>query len=167
MEKMMKNLTKEELIESIIRLEEEIVRKQIEFEKKQSEYEKQQSDYERLQKENLRLSENFEKLRRMLFGQSSEKHRFIEDADQLSFMARIINEAEVFAKDAGKEELSEIQIPGHTRKPKRTREELLASLPAVEVLLDTEEGDRICDACGSKTRYLGKEHVRDEIEIIP
>ena len=55
----------------------------------------------------------------------------------------------------------------HTRKPKRTREELLASLPAVEVLLDTEEGDRICDACGSKTRYLGKEHVRDEIEIIP
>ena len=87
MEKMMKNLTKEELIESIIRLEEEIVRKQIEFEKKQSEYEKQQSDYERLQKENLRLSENFEKLRRMLFGQSSEKHRFIEDADQLSFMA--------------------------------------------------------------------------------
>ena len=133
MEKVMKNnLTKEELIESIIRLEEEIVRKQIEFEKKQSVYEKQQSDYERLHKENLRLSENFEKLRRMLFGQSSEKSRFIEDADQLFFMARIINEAEVFAKDAEKEEISEIQVPGHTRKPKRTREELLASLPAVE-----------------------------------
>lgn len=167
MEKMMENLTKEELIESIIRLEEEIVLKQIEFEKKQSDYEKQQSDYERLQKENLRLSENFEKLRRMLFGQSSEKHRFILDADQLSFMARIVNEAEVFAKDAGKEELSQIQIPGHTRKPKRTREELLASLPSIEVLLDTGEEDRICGACGSKTRYLGKEHVRDEIEIIP
>ena len=153
MEKMKKNLTKEELIETIIKLEAEAERKQ--------------AEYEKLQKENLRLNENFEKLRHMLFGQSSEKRRFIEDADQLSFMARIINEAEVFAKDAGKEELQEIQMPGHTRKPKRTREELLASLPAVEVLLDTEEEDRICDACGSKTRYLGKEHVRDEIEIIP
>lgn len=149
----MENLTKEELIETIIKLESEAKRKQ--------------EQYEKLQKENLRLSENFEKLRRMLFGQSREKSRFIEDADQLSFMARIINEAEVFAKDAGKEEISEIQVPGHTRKPKRTREELLASLPAVEVLLDTEEEDRICDACGSSTRYLGKEHVRDEIEIIP
>jgi transposase len=153
MEKMMNDLTKEELIETIIRLEKEA--------------EQKQAEYEKLQKENLRLSENFEKLRRMLFGQSSEKRRFIEDADQLSFMARIINEAEVFAKDAGKEELQEVQIPGHTRKPKRTREELLASLPAIEVLLDTEEDARICDACGSKTRYLGKEHVRDEIEVIP
>jgi len=150
---MMENLTKEVLIETIIKLEAEAERKQEQCEK--------------LQKENLRLNENFEKLRRMLFGQSSEKSRFTLDADQLSFMARIINEAEVFAKDAGKEEISEIHVPGHTRKPKRTREELLASLPAVEVLLDTEEEDRICDACGSSTRYLGKEHVRDEIEIIP
>jgi len=163
----MKNLTKEELVETIIKLEAEIEHRQCELEKKQSEFEKQQSDYEKLQKENLRLNENFEKLRRMLFGQSSEKRRFIEDADQLSFMARILNEAEVFAKDAGKEELQEIQIPGHARKPKRTREELLASLPSIEVLLDTDEEDRTCDACGSKIRYLGKEHVRDEIEIIP
>ena len=70
----------------------------------------------RLKKEKLRLNENFEKLRRMLFGQSSEKSRFIEDVDQLSFMARIINEAEVFAKDAGKEELSKIQVPGPHQK---------------------------------------------------
>jgi transposase len=153
MEKMMETLTKEELIENILKL--------------QSELSEKQSEYDKLQKENLRLSENFEKLRHMLFGQSSEKRRFIEDADQLSFMKRIINEAEVFAKDAGKEELSEIKVPGHTRKPKRTREELLASLPSIEILIDTEEESRICDACGSKTRYLGKEHVRDEIEIIP
>jgi predicted nuclease with TOPRIM domain len=94
MEKMMENLTKEELIEAIIKLEAEAERKQ--------------EQYEKLQKENLRLSENFEKLRRMLFGQSSEKSRFTFDADQISFMARIINEAEVFAKDAGKEVLMSI-----------------------------------------------------------
>jgi transposase len=174
MEKMMKSLTNEELIEYAKRLEAEVVRKQIELEKKQSEYEKmqsnyekKQSDFEKLQKEHDRLSENFEKLRKLLFGQSSEKRRFIEDADQLSFVARIFNEAEVFAKDAEKEELSEIQIPGHARKKKRTREELIATLPAFEVLCDTEEEDQVCGACGSKTRYLGKEHVRDEIEMIP
>ena len=54
-----------------------------------------------------------------------------------------------------------------SRKPKRTREELIASLPVFEVICDTKEEDRICDACGTNTRYLGKEHVRDEIEIIP
>jgi len=98
----MKDLTKEELVETIIKLEAEIEHRQCELEKKQSEFEKQHSDYEKLQKENLRLNENFEKLRRMLFGQSSEKRRFIEDADQLSFMARILNEAEAFARTQGK-----------------------------------------------------------------
>jgi len=121
----------------------------------------------KLQQEHLLLTENFEKIRKLIFGQSSEKRRFIEDADQLSFIGRIFNEAEVFAKEATKDELQEVGVTGHVRKPKRTREELIASLPVFEVLCDTKEEDRNCDACGSETRYIGKEHVRDEIEIIP
>lgn len=113
------------------------------------------------------MRENFENLRKLLFSQSSEKRRFIEDKDQLSFIARIFNEAEVFVKGADKEELSEIHIPGHARKKKRTREELIAALPVFEFLCDTKEEDQVCGACGSKTRYLGKEHVRNEIEMIP
>ena len=153
MEKQLAGLSSGELIEYALNLESEVMEKQ--------------AEYDKLRKEYARLSENFEKLRKMLFGQSSEKTRFIEDANQLSFLSRVFNEAEVFAAQAGKEELSDVQVPGHTRKKKRSREELLASLPVFEVLCDTKEEDRVCGACGSKTRYLGKEHVRDEIEIVP
>lgn len=163
MEKMIADLTKEELIENILKLQSELLEKQSEYEKLQ----KEQAEYEKLKNEHLLLRENFEKLQKLLFGQSSEKKRFIEDKDQLSFLAGVFNEVEVFAKDAEKEELNEIHVPGHVRKKKRTREELIASLPVFEVLFDTKEEDRICSACDSKTRYLGKEHVRDEIEIVP
>ena len=178
---MIKNLTDEELIEYIERLQIvkeklqlEVEEKKSAYEKQQAEHEKQQADYEKLQADHDKLQndhtlllENFEKIRKLVFGQSSEKRRFIEDADQLSFLGRIFNEAEVFAKEATKDELQEVGVTGHVRKPKRTREELIASLPVFEVLCDTKEEDRNCDACGSETRYLGKEHVRDEIEIIP
>lgn len=181
MEKMIKTLTDEELIEYIERLQIatdklqlEVEEKKAAYEKQQAEHEKQQADYEKLQVDHDKLQndhtillENFEKIRKLIFGQSSEKRRFIEDADQLSFIGRIFNEAEVFAKEATKDELQEVGVTGHVRKPKRTREELIASLPVFEVLCDTKEEDRNCDACGSETRYLGKEHVRDEIEIIP
>jgi transposase len=188
MEKMIKDLTDEELIEyikglqiSTAKLEMELEETKAAYEKQQADFGRQQVDYEKLQsnfsqkeqalnklqQEHLLLTENFEKIRKLIFGQSSEKRRFIEDADQLSFMGKIFNEAEVFAKQATNEELHEVGVSGHIRKPKRTREELLASLPVFEILCDTKEEDRICDACGSGTRYLGKEHVRDEIEIIP
>ena len=160
MEKMIKNLSEEELIEYIEGL-------QITTEKLEAELEKKKTDYEKLQNDHTLLLENFEKIRKLIFGQSSEKRRFIEDADQLSFMGKIFNEAEVFAKEATKDELQEVGVTSHSRKTKRTRAELLASLPVFEMVCDTKEEDRICDACGSTTRYLGKEHVRDEIEIIP
>ena len=153
MEKQLENLSNEELIACVKSLEEEV--------------QKKQENIEGLEKEYGRLRDNFEKLRKMLFGRSSEKTRFIEDADQLSFLSRTFNEAEAFAAQAGKEELAEIVVPGHTRKPKRSRAELLASLPVFEVLYDTKEEDRACAICEGQTRYLGKEHVRDEIEIVP
>ena len=174
MEKMIKNLADEELIEYIERLQIATDKLQLEVEEKKAAYEKQQADYEKLQEDHDKMQndhtlllENFEKIRKLIFGQSSEKRRFIEDADQLSFMGRIFNEAEVFAKQATNEELHEVGVTGHIRKLKRTRAELIASLPVFEILCDTKEEDRTCDACGSETRYLGKEHVRDEIEIIP
>lgn len=174
MREAIENLTNEELIRRTILLQEQCDRMQIELDKRQAEYDMQQAEYQKNQAEHEKLkqdyallTENFEKLRRLLFGQSSEKRRFIEDADQLSIMGRIFNEAEVFAKDAEKDELRETGVSAHTRKPKRTREELIASLPVFEVLCDTKEEDRICGACSTSTRYLGKEHVRDEIEIVP
>ena len=160
MEKQLENLSNEALIEYISHLKTEVENKDAELQKKQAEIEKLEKAYTHLQ-------DNFNKIRKMLFGRSSEQTRFIEDASQLSFLSRVINEAEAFAAQAGKEELSEIQVPGHTRKQRRSREELLESLPVFEVMCDTKEEDRKCNACGSNTRYLGKEHVRDEIEIVP
>ena len=188
MEKQIENLTNEAKTEYILSLESELEKmaseiqewqgemerqasearkRQEEIEKKDAEIERLGAKLEKAEKEYLRLHENFEKLRKMLFGRSSEKTRFIEDASQLSFLSRVFNEVEAFATQAGKEEASEIEVPGHTRKKKRSREELLEHLPVFEVLYDTDEADRVCGACGGDTRYLGKEHVRDEIEIVP
>jgi transposase len=167
MEKQLENLTHEALIEYILHLETDLQKKQAAYGNLTAEHGELQAKYGKLQNEHTLLNENFEKLRKMIFGRSSEKGRFIDDASQLSFLSCLFNEAEAFAAQAGKEELSEIQVPEHTRKKKRSRKELLASLPVFEVLCDTEEEDRVCGACGEKTRYLGKEHVRDEIEIVP
>jgi transposase len=181
MEKQLFTLTNEALIEHILNLESviqqrnseieiqnsELKKRDSEIEKYEAKIEKKQEQIEHLEKEYERMRINFENLRKMLFGRSSEKTKFIEDADQLSFMALVLNEAEVFAKQAEKEEITEITVPPHKRKKKRSRAELLDMLPVIETLHDTKKEDRICGACNSKTRYLGKEHVRDEIEIIP
>lgn len=174
MRKELSNLTTEELIEYAGQMQEryeelqaELKKHELAYEKQQLENQRRQTDYAKLQQDYDLLSDNFQKLRKLLFGQSSEKRRFIEDADQLSILSRVFNEVEAFSKDASKEELRETGVSAHTRKPKRTREELIASLPVFEILCDTKEEDRTCGACGSGVRYLGKEHVRDEIEIIP
>ncbi len=159
--KEIKDLTDEELIEYITALQ----KKNEELKDRCGRLE---SKYDRLEKEHSKTLEHLDKLKRMLFGQSSEKRKFIDDSNQLSILSDIFNEAEAFAKDAGKEELQEIQqISTKVRKKKRTREELLAALPVLEEICDLAEGKPACDACGSSIRYLGKEHVRDEIVIVP
>jgi transposase len=196
MKNMMQAHDNEAIIEYVLRLENEIEKKQNEIEKRevefksevekreaefksevekreaeiqnrQSEIEQKQKKIELLEKECERMNNNYEQLRKMLFGQSSEKTRFIEDADQLSFLSHVLNEAEAFALQKGQEELTEITVPGHTRKKKRSRKELIESLPVIETLYEKSDDDMNCDACDGKTRYLGKEHIRDEINIVP
>lgn len=79
----------------------------------------------------------------------------------------MFNEAE--AEESSKAEEPSIQtiVEAHKRKPKRTREEILETVPVVEIVCDLEASKRICNICNSDLRYLGKEHVRDELEIIP
>ena len=55
-------------------------------------------------------------------------------------------------------------VPEHKRKAKRTHEELLKELPVEEVVHESEE---VCDKCGSETKQVGKEFVRDELVYIP
>ncbi|MDD3880553.1 MAG: IS66 family transposase [Syntrophomonas sp.] len=105
------------------------------------------------------------KSQKAMYGQSSEKSRYVlgEESDQVS----LFNEAEAETNSKAAEPTAETLIPEHVRKAKRTKEELAETLPVVEIICDIPEEQQICNICESKLRYLGKEHVRDELEIIP
>lgn len=105
------------------------------------------------------------KSQKAMFGRSSEKSRYVlgEDNNQLS----LFNEAELETNNTAEEPTVETVVKAHARKPKRTKEELAETLPVVEVVCDLSKQENQCDICGSELRYIGKEHVRDEIEMIP
>lgn len=111
------------------------------------------------------LMELLVKSQKALYGQSSEKSRYVlgEESGQIS----LFNEAEAEAGNKAEEPTEQTIVAAHTRKPKRTKEELAETVPVVEVVCDLDEDKRICDICNAALRYLGKEHVRDELEIIP
>jgi transposase len=105
------------------------------------------------------------KSQKAMFGRSSEKSRYVlgEDSNQLS----LFNEAEQETNSTAEEPTVETIVKAHARKQKRTKEELAETLPVIEVVCDLPEEENKCNICGSELRYLGKEHVRDELEIIP
>jgi transposase len=111
------------------------------------------------------LTELLVKSQKALYGQSSEKRRYVfgEDSGQIS----LFNEAEVEAVNKAEEPSVQTIVAAYARKPKRTKEELAETVPVVEVVCDIDEGKRTCGICNADLRYLGKEHVRDELEIIP
>lgn len=111
------------------------------------------------------LTELLVKSQKALYGQSSEKRRYVfgEDSGQIS----LFNEAEAEAGNKAEEPTIQTIVAAHVRKPKRTKEELAETVPVVEVVCDLDEDKRTCGICNADLRYLGKEHVRDELEIIP
>ncbi|MHB1127507.1 MAG: IS66 family transposase [Bacillota bacterium] len=104
------------------------------------------------------------KMQKDLYGRSSEKSRYVleEEHHQIS----LFNEAEAEAKPHVPEP-DKVSISGYKRNPKRTREELAADIPVVEILCELDADKLVCGECEGKMRVLGKEYVREEIEIIP
>lgn len=115
---------------------------------------------EHLKREQV-LKEQIDFLTKKLFGKSSEK-RTGEFDGQLN----LFNEAEVehINPDSFEEEF--ITVEQHTRRKKSTKEDKFGHLPVEEVLLDVDEEKRFCEECGTALEYIGKEFVRQEIEII-
>lgn len=105
------------------------------------------------------------KSQKAMYGISSEKSKYIlgEDSNQIP----LFNEAELNTNSSAEEPTVETIVKAHARKPKRTKEELAKSLPVVEVICDLPELQHTCNICNGELRYLGKEHVRDELEMIP
>jgi transposase len=111
-----------------------------------------------------RLMDMLAKSQKAMYGQSSEKSKYVigEDNNQLS----LFNEAEAESNRQAPEP-DKVSIAGHVRKARRTREELAADAPVVEIICELDEEKLVCGECGGKMRVLGKEPVREELEIIP
>lgn len=125
-----------------------------------------------IHKQQLRIDQLTEMLLRMqknMYGQSSEKSRYVLGKDgEETAQLNLFNEAELQSNNKAPEPTPEtIRISSHERKPKRTKEELIKDLPVEEILCEIPEAERICDECGAAMRVLGKETVREELEIIP
>ena len=110
-----------------------------------------------------RLTDILVNFQKTMYGQSSEKKKYVlgEDTNQLS----LFNEAEVEA-NRNAPEPTKVTVAGHVRKAKRTKEELAANVPVVEILCEIDKEERVCGECGGKMRVLGKETVREELEVM-
>jgi len=127
---------------------------------------------ETIQKQQIRIDQLTEILLTMqksMYGQSSEKSRYVLGTDGgATEQISLFNEAEALSNNKAPEPTPEtIKVTSHERKPKRTKEELIKDLPVEEILCELPEEERICDKCSSNMRVLGKETVREELEIIP
>lgn len=109
------------------------------------------------------LNEMLIKGRKMMFGRSSEQLRYVEGYEQLSFF----NEAEAESDASAPEPKEDILIPAHTRKAKRSKEELTENLPHKEVVVEFDGEDKKCDICGAELVCIGKEKLRSELNIVP
>ena len=109
------------------------------------------------------MNEMLTKGRKMMFGRSSEQLRYVEGHEQLSFF----NEAEKESDSSAPEPKEDILIPTHTRKAKRTKEELTENLPHNKVTVEFEGEDKKCDICGCELVCIGEEKLRSELNIIP
>ncbi|MBR4832271.1 MAG: IS66 family transposase [Butyrivibrio sp.] len=107
------------------------------------------------------LQEQIDFLTKKLFGKSSEKR-----SDDIEGQLNLFNEAEAEQSNPDPSEEEFITIERYTRKKKATKEEKFGHLPVEEVLLDVDEDKRFCAKCGTALEYIGKEFVRQEIEII-
>ena len=96
------------------------------------------------------------------FGSSSEQIKYIlsDGYEQDS----LFNEAETYAQEDAPEP---VVVEQHTRKAKRTKEELAKDLPVQEVVIDIPEDERICDICEGDLHAIGRELVRRELGVIP
>ena len=94
--------------------------------------------------ENAALKRKLERMNELLllaqrarFGQSSEKQEYVmQGGDQL----QLFNEAEACQNLKEPEPTEETIVSEHTRKPKRTVDELTEGLPVEKVVLDIDAG---------------------------
>ena len=121
-----------------------------------------------LLRENADLKEEIEELKREIailrkavFGPKSEKRA----SEVTTYQYSLFDEAEKEQSVSEREEEKSIVVNGHSRKQKRTREEIFKELPVEEVVHKAEE--QVCPECQSPMQVIGKEYVHEEIVYVP
>ena len=141
-----------------------------ELESQNAELESEKTELEKkIEEKDLRiehLTELVLKRNKMLFGQKSEKAKFINDG-QLAFEG-IFNEAEAESDKSA----AEPTIEKATRKSNKTgqhrgRKEIRADLETKKVVYELPEKQQICDACGSPMTEYTEEYLTTRIAVIP
>ncbi len=106
-------------------------------------------------------------LKKKLFAPRSEKNKQSEGQLSLSDFG-VFNEAEQEAAvSVIEKEDGTVIVKEHTRKKRATHEEIMKTLPVKERIIDLEEDVRNCPNCKGPLIYVGREFLRDEVEIIP
>ena len=113
------------------------------------------------------LTEIVLKRNKMLFGQKSEKGKFICDG-QIALDGSMFNEAEAESNPAA----AELTVEAITKQSKKTgqhrgRKEIRADLETKKVVFELPENQQNCDVCGSPLTEYTEEYLTTRIAVIP
>ena len=129
----------------------------------QSQIEAQQAQIDELKRKLDHMNEVFANAQRARFGQSREKAFYVLAEDQMS----LFNEAEICQDHKAEEPTEEtFTVNAHTRKEKKTIDEMSKNLPMEEVLLKLPESQLVCEKCGGIFKSVGKKFVRRKMLVI-
>ena len=132
-----------------------------------------QSAMNTLREQSRQKDEEIERLRQIIlnlqraqFGQRSEKQRYVLDdgTQQLSLFDMQTETEETPAPEPSPHSEKEIHVSGHSRKKKRTLEELCATLPVEERIVDLPDDEKV-NANGHALTCIGQEYIRTELVL--
>ena len=132
-----------------------------------------QSTIDTLREQSRQKDEEIERLRQIIlslqraqFGQRSEKRTYVLDNgnQQLSLFDTPEKPEETPAPDPSQNPEKEIRVSGHSRKKKRRLEELCASLPVEERIVDLPDDEKV-NANGHAPVCIGQEYIRTELVL--
>ena len=132
-----------------------------------------QSTIDSLREQSRQKDEEIERLRQIIlnlqrtqFGQRSEKRTYVLDDgnQQLSLFDTPEKSEEKSNREPSQNPEKEICVSGHSRKKKRTLEELCATLPVEERIVDLPDDEKT-NANGQALVYIGQEYIRTELVL--
>ncbi len=132
-----------------------------------------QSTMDTLREQSRQKDEEIERLRQIIlnlqrtqFGQRSEKRTYVLDDgnQQLSLFDTPEKSEEKSNPEPSQNPEKEICVSGHSRKKKRTLEELCATLPVEERIVDLPDEEK-ANANGQALVCIGQEYIRTELVL--